>query len=328
MFILPLGLVSAVILIVLTTIIMGTKVSAKDFFLHLGVMVGLYASAIALGNLLFSVINQAYPAVTASYYYSSPNISLPVATLIIVFPIFLFLSYLLEREYRKEPKKEESWVRRWSVYITLFVSGLILVGDLVAVLYKFLDGQDLTAAFLLKALTVLTITVLVFGYHLQDIRDKITRKSRKNWAIAATLLILVSIVLGFLIIGSPRTQRLLRYDTQKVNDLQNIQWQLINIWQRTGSLPQSLEALNDPISSYKTPVEPQSGAPYGYRKLGDLSFELCADFNLQSRNRQSSRVSIMEGRIGSENWEHEAGRTCFARTIDPSLYPPTPALRQ
>lgn len=319
MFILPVVGFIVILLIVLIIFIMNTKVSAKDFFLHLGAMVGLYASAIALGNLLFNAINEAFPTIDR-YYYGTPRLSFAVATLIIVFPIFIFLSYLLEREYKKEPEKEESWVRRWSAYITLFISGVILAGDLVAVLYKFLDGQDLTAAFLLKALSVLLIAVMVFGYYIQDIRGKMSGRGKKFWAVTAAVIILASIVLGFSVIGSPRTQRLMRYDDQKVSDLQSVQWQIVNIWQRTGSLPETLT--NDPISSYKMPLDSQTGEAYEYRKTGNLSFELCAEFNRESRAESvRTPVSIEMGKIGSENWEHGAGRQCFERVIDPTLYP-------
>ncbi len=27
---------------------------------------------------------------------------------------------------------------------------------------------------------------------------------------------------------------------------------------------------------------------------------------------------------GGESWDHEAGHTCFSRTIDPEIYPPYP----
>src|SRR3989344_2712416 len=224
------------------------KTSAKDFFLHLGTMVGLYASAIALVNLLFSIINKAFPEVARNYYYlSSPNISFPVATLIIVFPIFILLSYLLEKGYSVDPVRKHVWVRRWSIYVALFVSGLILVGDLVVILYKFLDGQDLTGAFILKALVVLGVTALVFGYYVQDIREKIPGWRKRFWIVFTAVVILISIIFGFSIIGSPQKQRLIRYDDQKVQDLQNIQWQIISIWQRKGALPATLSEVNDPI---------------------------------------------------------------------------------
>ena len=140
------------------------QATAKDFFLHLGAIAGLYATAIALVNLLFTVIDNAYPAVIEYNYYSSSSISLPVATLIIIFPIFILLSRLVYKTYELEPDKKQLGIRRWLTYITLFVAGIILASDLVTVLYKFLDGQDLTTAFIFKALVVFVLTGAIFKF--------------------------------------------------------------------------------------------------------------------------------------------------------------------
>src|SRR3989344_2483110 len=137
---------------------MESKTTAKDFFMHLGAIVALYAVAIAFINLVFSVVNEAYPAVNSYSYYYSPQISMPVATLIILFPLFLFLSFVTYKSFEAAPLKKERGVRRWLTYITLFVAGIVFAGALVYVLFKFLDGQDFTAAFLWKALTVLIVT--------------------------------------------------------------------------------------------------------------------------------------------------------------------------
>src|SRR3989344_531422 len=83
-----------------------TRIGAKEFFLQIGAMVALYAGAIALLNLLFTVINYAFPQVDQyrgySYYYSNP-ISFPVSTLIIVFSLFLFLSWVIQKSYETNP---------------------------------------------------------------------------------------------------------------------------------------------------------------------------------------------------------------------------------
>jgi hypothetical protein len=306
----------------------NTRATAKDFFLHLGAIAALYAVAIALVNLLFTVINESFPSINQYnyYYYNSSSISLPVAALIIVFPIFLLLSRLLYRTYTAEPDKKQLAVRRWLTYITLFVAGIILVGDLVTVLYRFLDGQDLTMAFILKALVVFIITGAVFKFYLDEIRDRVAPAGRKTWAIITSIAILVAIILGFSVIGSPMTQRLLRHDNQKINDLQNIQWQLLNHYQRTSSLPQSLAALADPISGYIIPTDPQTGEAYEYRRVDNDTFELCAVFNkdsTESARLQNGSVAMPMIREGvSENWMHNVGRTCFTRNIDPTLYPP------
>lgn len=307
----------------------SARTSAKDFFLHLGAMVGLYTIVISFLNLVFTIINKAFPEVNNYYVYlrSGSEISLPVATLLIVFPIFIVLSYFVQKTYTQSPEKKDLPIRKWLTYITLFISGIILAGDLVTVLYKFLDGQDLTLGFLLKALSVLLVSALVFGYYLNDIRERIPSSRRKFWVIVSGVVILVFIIIGFSVIGSPRSQRLYRYDDRKISDLQNIQWQVISHWQTYGSIPNTIQELSNSssINYYNIPKDPETGENYGYTKTSDLSFEICATFNKANKTNKAENLQIMPMYIEktgmNENWQHEKGRECFSRTIDPLLYP-------
>lgn len=295
------------------------RASARDFFLHLGAIVALYTVVISFLNLIFKIINSAFPEIQNYYAWGGGSeISMPVATLIVVFPIFVVLSWLVYKIYAQNPAKKELGIRKWLTYITLFVAGIILAGDLVTVLYKLLDGQDITTAFLLKVLAVLLVAGAVFGFYLQDIRDRVSAKSRKVWASVIAVIILIAIILGFGVLGSPKTQRFLRYDNQKVSDLQNIQWEVINNWQVYGSIPESLPNIIK---------DPQTQKPYEYRKTGEMTFELCAKFNRERISEGKEReinagyptkgFDVMQGR----NWNHKEGRQCFERVIDPIAYP-------
>ena len=306
---------------------MNTKMTAKDFFLHIAVIALLYTGTVALLNVLFRVINVAFPQVSQYSYFASTSISLPVATLIVVFPLFLFLANLLRRGYVADPSRKEYPVRKWLIYITLFIAGAVLAGDLVTLIYFFLDGQELTTGFILKILSVLVVTGAIFGYYMDDLKDRLTNTRRNIWRIVAAVLVLGSIVAGFSVLGTPSSQRMLRYDSQKVSDLQSIQWQVVNYWQQKGVLPATLAELQDPISGFMIPTDPQTRVPYEYEKTGILSFNLCAEFNKQAQivNGSVARIAYPEpmGKL-NESWQHEAGRQCFERTIDPELYPVRP----
>lgn len=313
---------------------MNNKITAKDFFLHLGAIASFYASAVALIALLFKVVNFAYPKVTNAYYYAFPSVSFQVATLIVAFPLFLTLAWFIQKTYQAEPSLRDSWLRKWLAYITLFVAGAVIAGDLVTIIYMFLDGQELTIGFLLKVLILLVISSGIFAYYLREIKNIISSKERGIWRLAAIVLVLASITTGFIVMGSPRAQREYRYDMQKVNDLQNIQWQVISHWQMKRSLPSTLEALNDSLKPGIVSKDPQTGESYGYKVTGNLSFELCANFNREYRAGipmgggvyplSSRSVYYDMGVTGDENWQHPVGEHCFERTIDPELYPVIP----
>lgn len=307
-----------IFLLLIFKIMEHSKASAKDFFLHLGAIVALYTVTVSFVNLVFKIINRAFPQVGANIYAwgSGSEISLPVATLIIFFPLFILLSYLVYRVYEQNPDKKEMLVRKWLIYITLFIAGLILAIDLVTVLYKFLDGQDLSAAFWLKALAVLLVAASVFGYYIQDIRNRVSPRGRKIWVLATSCLLLATIIIAFSIIGSPQTQRLIRLDNQKISDLQNLNWQVINYWQINGMIPDQMPGITK---------DQQTGTPYQYKKTGNMTYELCAVFNRASSADQNSSVPSIAYPVGkmptNEDWSHSAGLQCFSRTIDPVAYP-------
>jgi len=305
----------------------NTKTSAKDFFLNLGVIVTLYATVMSLISLLFTTIDSAFPKIVSVYQYVNPSISMPIAILVIAFPILVLLSWILEKGFRVEPEKRKVAIRKWLSYLTLFVAGGVLAGDLIAVLYLFIDGQNLTTGFLLKALVVLLVAAFVFMHYIQDIQDKVSPKYRKTRPIVIGIIILASIIWGFSVLGSPQTQRLIKYDNQKVSNLQEIQWQVINYWQMNGVVPASLEQIGSNKEYYTiVPTDLQLNKDYGYKKTGAMTFELCAEFNKEDMKNQngveSMGVTYPKGIIlQNENWNHGVGQQCFTRVIDPVAYP-------
>lgn len=302
---------------------LSKKTSAKDFFLNLGAIVALFTTVISLVNLLFTVINKAFPQITNSYgYYGSQSISFPVATLVIFFPIFILLMWVLEKGYVFEPIKKQIAVRRWLTYITLFIAGLTLAGDLVTVLYYFLDGQELTTGFILKVLTILVLAGMVFWYYISDIREKLTSSSHRVWFYASCLVIFASIIWGFIVLGSPRTQQLLKYDEQKVNDLQVMRSEIMNFYSTKGFLPKDLQELSS--SNYYNALgynDKQTNKSYAYEKDTDLTYKICAEFNRET-TPDKNKYNYTYVTSVSE-WSHPAGYYCFDQKVQVNNYAPT-----
>ena len=143
----------------------------------------------------------------------------------------------------------------------------------------------------------------------------------KAFASIVIAVVAAAVIAGFFIVGSPQEERARRFDDRRVQDLQTLQWEIINYWQLKQVLPQALAMLKDDIRGFTPPVDPESGASYEYAAKGTLIFELCAIFNRENKETGSvPKVPYPYG--GMENWQHGAGRTCFTRTIDKDLYPP------
>ncbi len=145
--------------------------SAREAFLYLVLFTTLYLSAYHLGSLLFDLVNRAFPD-PAMRYLSRLGDSMrwSVATIVIAFPVFLWLSVRIGRELADQPVKRQSAVRRWLTYLTLFVSAVTLIIDLITLVDSMLGGE-LTVRFVLKVVIVALIAGTAFGYYLRDLRQ-------------------------------------------------------------------------------------------------------------------------------------------------------------
>jgi len=306
------------------------KVTPKDFFLWAGAMVALYFSIGSFIALSFEYIERLVgTSAVIGYDPYSGAISFAIASLIVLFPVYLVLTRMLNEDIRQNPEKKELWVRRWVVFLTIFAAAIGLIVDLVILLNAFLSGEELTVAFLLKVITVFILFSGVFYYYLNDIRGVWERNEKKSKMIGmiVTAILVISIIAGFFIMGSPATQRKLRNDNQRINDLQGIQSQVTNYYQTTEKIPATLEDLKDPLVGGYVQVDPETGESYEYKATGDLTFELCATFSLPLPEFDASKADPSDWQVRdlkqkAEDWAHEEGRTCFDRTIDPERLVP------
>ena len=291
-------------------------------------MIALYVSVFSFVALMFEYINRAYPDVLN--YYVDPYsglIRFSIASLIVLFPVFLGLMTLIRRDIAKEPGKKDLWVRKWALTLTLFVAGATIAIDLVTLVNTYLGG-DVTIRFVMKVLIVLLVALGGFLHFLADLRGYWIENPQRarSVAIGTGVLLLATIIAGFFIMGTPSQVRMYRLDAQRVTDLQDIQYRIVDYWQSKGAMPQTLSDLEDPISGYIAPKDPETGDAYTYTLEGTHSFQLCATFDAQAQVvSQADLARPVAGVYGKnlmqDSWWHDAGKTCFSRTIDPALYP-------
>ena len=295
-------------------------------------MVTFYWSVIAAVLLMFNYIDYTFPNVLA-YLPADPyqsGISNEMASIIVLLPLYMLLMRFIRKDAVLDPSRNEIWVRRWALILTLFVAGVAMAVDLITLLTTFLSGEELTIAFLLKVLIILLVAGGVFMHFIADLKGYWTAfpLRKRTVSIAFAILALAVVGSGFFIVGTPAEARLARFDAQKVNDLQNIQFQIIGFYQAKQKLPGVITDLNNSLAYGPMPMDPQSGESYVYQPGEGLSFKLCAAFNAPSRGNQNMYAEPMVAApMGSkmaptDNWQHDAGNVCFDRIIDPSFYPP------
>lgn len=300
--------------------------AAKDVFSYLLMIIMLYIGVISFTAMIWQYINVRFPDALNQAYGAYDIIRNSISCLVVVWPVLVLISWMIGKDLRKEKEKQNIWVRKWLMYLTLFIASMTIIIDLITLLNSFLSGE-ITTRFVLKVLVILIVAASVFGYYLWDLKRDAWKKTTicLTVTIATSVLIIGSIIGGFFLVGSPAHQRIIRMDNQRVSDLQNIQSQVIYYWTQKGAIPKVLTDLQDPISGFIAPTDPVTKNAYTYRVKDVHVFELCATFT------EASVIEVGAGYTGSsypsragtaDVWTHAAGEVCFERTIDPELYKP------
>lgn len=336
------------------------KLTPKFFFLSIGALVGLIVTVTSFLNLAFETLDFKFPDVLNATYqsgyfsYNYDAARMAIATLIIFFPIFLVLMRYWRRAVKAGLGKVDDAIRKWMIYLVLFLAAIVIAVDLVTLVRYFVSGE-ITTRFILKVAVALVVALKVGMYFIFELRGK-----EKVWGfkvglwsvIKSSILVLALIVWSFTVIGTPGQQRIWRLDDRRVTDLQNIQWQVITYWQQKEKLPTALTDLANPLSGYTIPVDPEfeKGKTYEYavKDAKKLTFELCATFSakmpkgwieydkgggirpMPAMMDGSTGVSYPESMIYpypypggmNDSWDHDIGRKCFERTVDKDIYPP------
>lgn len=150
--------------------------SARDAFMYLLLFTTLYISAFNLGDLIFQLIDHAFPNVPPATVIRGEHAFLvgvrwSVASLIIMLPVYLLIAWRLHRAIERDPARRASKVRKWLTYLTLFIASITLIGDCTSLVANFLGGEA-TVRFLLKVATIAVIAGAIFIYHVRDLRGE------------------------------------------------------------------------------------------------------------------------------------------------------------
>ncbi len=286
--------------------------SALDFFLNFLTLATLGWLALSVGGIIFQIINKylsgTYQVLTD--YIIQTALKSYLASAIIVLPIFLITSYLLHRQYRNNNLNHQSNIYRWLTYLILLVSLLLAIGSLVALLINFLN-DDYTAKIILKILVIFAISLGIFGYYLYDLRRRDYAKRAAVSVAAFTVVLAISIIAiiaGLLLIDSPATARLKKFDLQRVVALSQINSLVVSSYAQSNKLPAILNS-----SFMNQLIDPQTKKPYEYQVLASDQYQICADFSLAAKSNS-------ENVVGADEWlNHQAGHQCFTKKIDLQL---------
>ena len=148
----------------------GRGEHARDVFYYALNFITLGFWTVALGQLLYTLIDRRFPDPTIRSYSGSllAEIAWQLATIIVAYPAFIFIGRLIARDPQRRPEDADPSLRGIT-YIALIIASLVVLGDAIWFLEQFLRGE-LTTRFVLDSLVLLTIGGGVFAYYLNGLR--------------------------------------------------------------------------------------------------------------------------------------------------------------
>jgi len=298
--------------------------TAKHFVLQLGSLISLYLSLAFFIVLTFGLINLRFPDALDSVWQiesAASSIRLGFAMVLVFFPTYLVLTRIVNQNRRVSKDNNYLGLTKWLIYLSLLVGGLVLLGDLVAVIMGFLEGE-LTMRYILKAVTVFVVTGAAFFYYLKDAQGYWLKREKLSLAYAgvATVAIVAILLTALVHIPAPNEVREIKLDQQMVSDLQTISWRIEDYYNQNKALPNNLDTL---YGDFTVPIAPVGKPDYRYEATDESNYQLCATFTYDSTGVQSDYVNertFMEsGFSGNYTWDFKAGEWCFDRVIDKEM---------
>lgn len=292
----------------------AARTPGREVFFALLTFFTLGISAVSLGGVIFKLIDKAFPDLTVMNYYGGQSVASPLSALIVASPIFIFLSWKFIRDVGQGLVAARSGIRKILTYIALFIASATVIGDVIALVYRFLAGE-VNTRFILKVITILVIGIWIVCYYWINLkREEHNESLPKKWyqsnGLALVLVVIATICGGFYLGGSPEQQRSIVRDGRRIQDLQLIYSSVQDYYARQQTMP----AMSDIQQGYLNvmPVDPESGAAYEYIIGTGTSFQLCAVFETDDARLTNETTPKMIYGPYDANWTHPSGYYCFS----------------
>lgn len=295
--------------------------SAKFAFLYMLSLVSLAFVSINVGQIIFQLINKYIVDVLAqnNAAFSSEILTFAIASIVVATPTYYFSNKFIYQSLYKGELDKESGVRKWLTYLIIFIAFLVMIGSLIALLVSYLKGA-ITNQIVLKSLSTLAISGIVFSFYFYDIRrdktDGYKDKVLRIYFFGSLLIILAAFVASLFIVESPKLARNRQIDGRVVDNFYEIDNYLNNYYSTNNKLPLELTSLKTEFvylndSLFTNPV---TNEVFKYQVKGDREYELCATFLTDTTENNKNKGA---GYYVDARWPHAIGYQCLTQKIQP-----------
>lgn len=278
-------------------------VSARDAFFHALLFTALVMTAVFVTGLGFPLIARWLPDVGGlAQGFDRAGMRWDIAALFVAALAFLGLDLWSVRAMRRDVARRRLGLRKWFGHLAMFLTGLVLAGDLVFAIYTYLNGA-FSAAVAARVGLVAATAGLILAYYRSDLGETPPATAgRGATAVAAraglALLVAGLLVAGVAQVGGPETARREQRDALRLDQITSLNYAVTcTADARNGTLPEQLAIAPDCLGDAST-TDPFTAAPYVYRRVSDQSFALCATYE--------------EPQLLRDAWAHGADRLNLA----------------
>lgn len=300
---------------------------AKIAFYYLLSLVALVNMAIAVGIVLFQLINKNIKDILdiSGGTYDSGALKYSISAIIIAAPVYYIFMWLIHKSLLSGALDKDSAIRRWLTYFIMLVSSIVMLIWMISTINTFLNG-DLSLKFILKALSIMLIAGSIFGYYFYDIRrDDVTKK--KNMVVlsffyGSLVIVIASLIVSFFYVESPTQTRNRRYDEMILSRFSMIDSSIQTYYNINKKMPKDFAEIKsiDRYLSDEQMSDPATGKPLEYKVMSKDEYQLCATFKTSNKNPDDQKNYPNPG------WLHDAGYQCIKQKVIPQKVDGVPAV--
>ncbi len=284
---------------------------AKFAFYYLLALVALCFVALSTGQIFFQIINKFLPDLYGHYGtdFSQDVLKFAISAIIIATPIFFIVSRLIYKNLNDGKLAKDAGIRRWLSYFILLVAAILIIVFLILTILSFLNGE-LTMLFVLKVLTVIGISGIVFSFYIYDIRRTTIDKKDKVMMIytyGSMAIIVIAFIASLFIVESPTETRSRRIDDQIVGNFYAIDSNINSYYATNHKLPENLAVVKN-ITGFTENIydNPLTNKAYQYEIIASSSYKLCTDFKTSNLDKTRAEYRYIEDRL-----RHDVGFQCL-----------------
>ncbi len=284
--------------------------SAKFAFFYVLSLVALGFMAISVGMIIFQIINKELADIINEYRtrFDDEQLKFAISSLIITTPIYYLISKQIHKSLYKGDLDENSGIRKWLTYLILLVAAIVMIVNVINTLNGFLGGE-LTLNSILKTVTVLGISGIIFAFYFYDIkRDNLEgRKDKKIniFSYASLAVVLLVFISAWFFVESPSYARDKKIDSEIIGDINNLRNTVDAYYAEHQRLPEDLNF------SERIWKDPRTNQEYEYEVISENEYKICADF--ATSNLEKEAYQEWRDPVGIDF--HDKGYKCFNRKV-------------